>query len=55
MRKQAKPNNYELTPILCQQFIINHAKKEEVSHNQFPAEIHNCHMNPAQVEKLATI
>lgn len=55
MRKQVKPNNYELTPIFCQQFIVNHAKKEEVSHDKFPTSVHNCHMNPVQVAKFATI
>lgn len=54
MRKEG-PSKYELTPILCQQFILNHARRTAVPHNQFSADTPNSHMNSAQVEKFARI
>jgi hypothetical protein len=51
------PNKYVLTPILCQQFVSNHAKGTEVPHNQFPAESSwpGSHMTPDHIAQFAAI
>lgn len=53
MRKD--PSKYELTPIFCQQFILNHARRTAVPHNEFPADTPGSHMTSDQVEKFARI
>jgi len=55
MRREKDPSKYELTPLLCQQFITNHARRELIPHDQFPVEKPNCHMSSVQVEKFARI
>ena len=50
-----EPNKYEITPILLNQFVVNHSRRTEVTHNEFPADMSGCHMNSAQVQKFASI
>lgn len=49
------PDQYDITKKLCNQFIRNHAKRENIRYHEFPFDQPECHMDNARIEKLASM